>query len=95
MSAVALNIVVGLLTSVISGAVVWAWGRARMARRERARFFGMSPGGTCRIVAPQAFGAPRTVAKPDLFSIVELAKRMRVGTFSALTPAADPGAGHA
>jgi hypothetical protein len=79
LSAVVLNIVVGLLTSVISGAVVWAWGRARVARRqrERARFFGVSPADTCRIVAPQAFGSPRTVAKQDVFSIVELAKLMR------------------
>jgi hypothetical protein len=79
LSAVALNIVVGLLTSLISGAAVWAWGRARVTRRqrERARFFGVSPADTCRIVAPQAFGAPRTVAKHDLFSIVELAKLMR------------------
>jgi hypothetical protein len=46
MSAVILNIAVGLITSVISGASVWAWGRARVTRRqrERARFFGLSPG---------------------------------------------------
>lgn len=79
LSAVILNIVVGLITSLISGASVWAWGRARVTRRqrERARFFGVSPGDTCRIVAPQAFGAPRTVSKHDVFSIVELAKLMR------------------
>ncbi len=79
LSAVILNIVVGLITSLISGASVWAWGRARVTRRqrERARFFGLSPGDTCRIVAPQAFGAPRTISKHDVFSIVELAKLMR------------------
>ncbi|MGE5291877.1 MAG: hypothetical protein ACM3ML_32725 [Micromonosporaceae bacterium] len=79
MSAVILNIVVGLITSLVSGASVWAWGRARVTRRqrERARFFGLSPGDTCRIVAPQAFGAPRTISKHDVFSIVELAKLMR------------------
>jgi hypothetical protein len=79
LSAVILNIVVGLMTSIISGGAVWAWGRARVTRRqrERARFFGLSPGDTCRIVAPQAFGAPRTISKHDLFSIVELAKLMR------------------
>ena len=79
MSGVVLNIVVGLMTSVISGGAVWAWGRARVNRRQRdrARFFGLSPGDTGRIVAPQAFGAPRTIAKHDVFSIVELAKLMR------------------
>jgi hypothetical protein len=79
LSAVILNIVVGLMTSLISGGSVWAWGRARVTRRQRgrARFFGLSPGDTCRIVAPQAFGAPRTITKNDVFSIVELAKLMR------------------
>ena len=79
LSAVILNIVVGLITSLISGGSVWAWGRARVTRRqrERARFFGLSPGDTCRIVAPQAFGAPRTISQHDVFSIVELAKLMR------------------
>jgi hypothetical protein len=79
LSAVILNIVVGLMTSLISGGSVWAWGRARVTRRqrERARFFGLSPGDTGRIVAPQAFGAPRTISKHDVFSIVELAKLMR------------------
>src|SRR3984893_13534896 len=79
LSAVILNIVVGLMTSLISGGSVGAWGRARVTRRqrERARFFGLSPSDTGRIVAPQAFGAPRTIAKHDVFSIVELAKLMR------------------
>jgi hypothetical protein len=78
-SAVVLNVVVGLITSLISGGAVWVWGRARVTRRqrERARFFGLTPGDTCRIVAPQAFGIPRTVSKQDVFSIVELAKLMR------------------
>jgi len=79
LSAVVLNIVVGLMTTLISGGSVWAWGRARVTRRqrERARFFGLSPGDTCRIVAPQAFGAPRTISRHDVFSIVELAKLIR------------------
>src|SRR6266705_298380 len=74
-----MNIVVGLIPSLISGAAVWGWGRTRVSsrQRERAMFFGLSPGDTCRIVAPQAFGAPRTVSKHDVFSIVELAKLMR------------------
>lgn len=79
MSAVVLNIVVDLITSLIGGGSVWAWGRARVTRRqrERATFFGLSPGDTCRIVAPQAFGSPRNISKHDVFSIVELAKLMR------------------
>lgn len=79
MSAVLLNIAVGLITSLIGGTAVWAWGRARVSRqqRERAKFFGVSPGDTCRIVAPYAPQAPRTIAKHDLFSIVELAKLVR------------------
>jgi hypothetical protein len=78
-SAIILNIVVGLVTSLISGGSVWVWDRARVTRRqrERARFFQLSPGDTCRIVAPHAFGAPRTMTKQDVFSIVELAKLMR------------------
>jgi hypothetical protein len=79
LSAVVLNIVVGLITSLIGGGSVWLWGRARVTRRqrERAKFFGISPGDTCRIVAPQAFGSPRNISKHDVFSIVELAKLMR------------------
>ena len=79
MSAVILNIVVGLITSLIGAGSVWVWGRARVTRRqrERALFFGVPPGDTCRIVAPQAFGSPRTISKHDVFSIVELAKLMR------------------
>jgi hypothetical protein len=79
LSAVILNIVVGLMTSLISGGSVWAWGRARVTRRqrERARFFGLSPGDTGRIVAPQAFGAPRTELAADVstsaFSVVATA----------------------
>ena len=79
MSAIALNIAVGLITSLIAGAAVWAWGRARVTQRqrERARFFGVPPDNTCRIVAPQAPRAPQTIAKNDVFSIVELAKLTR------------------
>jgi hypothetical protein len=79
LSAVVSNIVIGLVTSLISGGSVWLWGRARVSgrQRERARFFEVSPGDTCRIVAPQAFGAPRTISKHDVFSIVELAKLIR------------------
>jgi hypothetical protein len=79
LSAVILNIVVGLITSLIGAGSVWVWGRARVTRRQRERtlFFGVSPGDTCRIVAPQAFGSPRTISKHDVFSIVELAKLMR------------------
>ena len=56
LSAVILNIVVGLITSLIGAGSVWVWGRARVTRRqrERALFFGVSPGDTCRIVAPAA-----------------------------------------
>ena len=79
MSAVVLNVAVGLVTSIISGGSVWAWGRVTVTRRQReqARFFGVSAGDTCRIIAPEAFGTPRTVSKNDMFSIVELAKLMR------------------
>ena len=79
LSAVILNISIGLITTLISAALVWVWGRARLTRRqrERAKFSGVSPGDTCRIVAPHAASAPRDIAKHDVFSIVELAKLTR------------------
>lgn len=51
MSAVFLNIAVGLATSVISGALALSWKRVRTARilNRKAAFFGLERGGRCLV----------------------------------------------
>ncbi|TVL91095.1 hypothetical protein [Streptomyces sp. SAJ15] len=69
------NILIGLITSVISGVSVWLWQRARMARvwRRRATFFGVSPGQECLIVLSHHHSSPRVTAHQDVHALLEAA----------------------
>ena len=75
MSAAFVNIVIGLVTSVLSGAAVWAWQRARNGRirRRKELFFGLSPGSTCLIVMNHKANMPGTTAQDDVQVMIEIA----------------------
>jgi hypothetical protein len=77
--AVVINVVIGLITSVISGGAVWLWGRITVSRRQRrlSRWYGVRPGGRCLIIMPRNWRSERTVARNDAFSVFELAGLMR------------------
>jgi hypothetical protein len=73
-SAVILNIVIGLVTTVLSGSSVWFWQRvdkARMSRR-KAAFFGLHPGGTCLIVMNHRWNDPRSTHQNDVHALIEI-----------------------
>ncbi|OHV40893.1 MULTISPECIES: hypothetical protein [Pseudofrankia] len=75
MSAAVLNIVIGLLTSVISGGAVWAWQRASGARvlRRKALFFGLERGGTCLVILNNKWDAPGSTSHHDVHAMIEVA----------------------
>jgi hypothetical protein len=79
MSAAAINVLIGLVTSVVSGCGVWAWqrvARARFVDRERA-FFGIGRGGTCLIVLNHKWSMPGSTAHEDVHALIELATLAR------------------
>ncbi|MGX2995768.1 hypothetical protein JNUCC64_16015 [Streptomyces sp. JNUCC 64] len=69
------NIVIGLVTSLLGGGIVWAWERAKRTRAEnrRAAFFGVRPGGECLVVLGERFDAPGASAHRDVRAAMELA----------------------
>ena len=75
MSDTVLNVVVGLVTSVISASGVWLWQHARSARivRRKASFFGIRPGGTCLIIMNNKWSKPGSTAHPDVLALIEIA----------------------
>ena len=75
MSSAFLNIVIGLVTSVIGGACVWAWQRVQGASRLRRkeRFFGLEPRGTCLIVMNNKAGLTGSTSHHDVQAMIELA----------------------
>ncbi|HEY5985916.1 MAG TPA: hypothetical protein VIV12_05945 [Streptosporangiaceae bacterium] len=74
MSAVILNIVIGLVTSVLSGSSVWFWQRVDKTRmsRSKAAFFGLHPGGTCLIVMNHRWNDPRSTHQNDVHAMIEI-----------------------
>jgi hypothetical protein len=70
-----LNIVIGLVTSVIGGACVWAWQRVQGASRLRRkeRFFGLEPRGTCLIVMNNKHGISGATHHGDVQAMIEVA----------------------
>jgi hypothetical protein len=72
---VVVNIVVGLVTSVISGGCVWLWQRGERARvlRRKAAFFGIRPGGECLIVMNHKYDRPGSAAHRDVQAMIEVA----------------------
>lgn len=76
MSAVVLNIVIGLVTSVLSGGSVWFWRRAAIATsvRRKAAFFGLAPGSMCLIVMPNRWDKSGATSHNDVYALVEIVK---------------------
>ncbi len=75
MSSALLNIVIGLVTSIIGGTAVWLSQRARNARvlRRKENFFGLSPGGTCLIVMNNKHDMVGSANHHDVQAMVEIA----------------------
>lgn len=75
MSAVFLNVAIGLVTSVLSGGSVWAWQRARNIRilRRKETFFGLKPGAPCLIVMNHKYNAPGSTAQNDVQVMIKVA----------------------
>lgn len=79
MSAELLNILIGLVTTVISGASVWLWERGRQARSQhrKARFFGLENGTSCVVVMNDKYSMPGSTAHDDVYALVEIAMLAR------------------
>lgn len=75
MSAAIVNIVIGLVTSVVSGSLVWLWQFVKKTRiwRSRAAFFGLHPGDTCLIVMNHKWNAPGSTHQNDVHAMIDLA----------------------
>lgn len=75
MSAAVLNIVIGLVTTVLSGGSVWLWEGGKNARllRRKAAFFGIEPRGTCLIVMNNKYDKPGSMHHNDVQTLIEVA----------------------
>ncbi|QKV93992.1 hypothetical protein HUT19_21380 [Streptomyces sp. NA02950] len=75
MLSVLANIVIGLVTSLLGGGLVWLWERGKRTRRlhRKAGFFGVVPGETCLIVLGSKHHEPGSAHPRDVRSVVELA----------------------
>lgn len=75
MSAVVFNIVIGLVTSLLSGGSVWAWHRTAIATavRRKVAFFGLAPGTTCLIVMNNHWQKPGSTSHNDVYAMIEVA----------------------
>ncbi|MDF3292712.1 hypothetical protein [Streptomyces silvisoli] len=75
MSDAVLNIVIGLITSVVSGGSVWAWKRVSSARmlHQKQALLGLRPGVPCVIVLNSHWQMPDVTEHSDVYAIIELA----------------------
>jgi hypothetical protein len=80
-SSVLINIVVGLVTSLLSGTAVWAGQRLRSLRRRQqaAAFFGVGAGQRCLLVIYRTpwQPSPDSMRHADVQALVDLAVRLR------------------
>jgi hypothetical protein len=70
-----LNVVIGLITSVVSGGSVWAWKRvstARVLHRKQA-LLGLRPGAPCVIILNNHWEMSAVTEHGDVYAIIELA----------------------
>ncbi|MGW8695691.1 hypothetical protein ACWGOK_01855 [Streptomyces eurythermus] len=69
------NIAIGLVTSLLGGAFVWVWERAKRTRavNRRAEFFGVRPGQAGLVVLANKYNAPGTTSHRDARAGMELA----------------------
>ncbi|MEU1510349.1 hypothetical protein ABZ495_36100, partial [Kitasatospora sp. NPDC005748] len=75
MSDAVLNVVIGLVTSVVSGGSVWAWKRvsaARVLHRKRA-LLGLRPGVPCVVILNGHWQMAAVTEHGDVYAIIELA----------------------
>lgn len=75
MSDAVLNVVIGLVTSVVSGGSVWAWKRvsaARVLHRKRAPL-GLRPGVPCVVILNSHWQMAAVTEHGDVYAIIELA----------------------
>lgn len=74
MQSVLVNVVIGLVTSIISAGSVWLWQRASAAgnARRRKRFFGVAPGDDCLIVMGHHHSARGLMPRQDVYAVLEL-----------------------
>lgn len=74
MSAVLLNIAIGLVTSILSGGSVWIWQRARLnsVRKRSEEFFGLKSGVPCLIIMNNKWDRPGAVSHNDVYTMVEI-----------------------
>jgi hypothetical protein len=70
-----LNIVIGLVTSIIGGGCVWTWQRVRYTStlRRKERFFGLQPRGTCLIVMNNKHGMAGAAHHDDVQAMIDVA----------------------
>ncbi|NEW75364.1 hypothetical protein [Streptomyces rhizosphaericus] len=75
MSSVLANILIGLITSLISGLSVWLWQRAKYVRagRRQAAFFGISPGQSGLIILTHHHSSPWVTSHYDVYALLEAA----------------------
>ncbi|MDB1090036.1 hypothetical protein PJ985_20975 [Streptomyces sp. ACA25] len=79
MTGAMVNVGIGLMTSILSGGGVWLWQRLGSVRalRRKARFFGMTPGGTCLIILNNKYDKPGTTHHNDVHALIEAATLAR------------------
>ncbi|MBA6434279.1 hypothetical protein [Streptomyces sp. GMR22] len=75
MSSVLANILIGLITSLISGLSVWLWQRAKSVRagRRQAAFFGISPGQSGLVILTHHHSSPWVTSHYDVYALLEAA----------------------
>ncbi len=73
--AVVVNVLVGLVTSLIGGASVWLWERGKRTHllRRKAEFFGMVPGETCLIIMGNKHNTRGLATHREVRAMIEVA----------------------
>lgn len=70
------NLLIGIVTSIITGSAVWFWEKTRRARNLnlKSRFFGLAPSERCLIVMNHFPGKQGTMSHGDIYTLIEVAK---------------------
>ncbi|MGW1562647.1 hypothetical protein ACWCQ1_40010 [Streptomyces sp. NPDC002144] len=73
--ALVVNVLVGLVTSLVGGAFVWLWERGKRRRTlwRTAKFFGMVPGESCLIVIGNKHHVPGVAPHKEIRALIEVA----------------------
>lgn len=79
MSGAVANVMLGLITSLVSGTAVWAGQRlyALRRRQRQAVFYGVKPGERCLLVMNRAPADPHGMRHSDIHALIDLAVRLR------------------